>query len=169
MHVSTDMSAGLFVDTPLCARARSWCEAREDENVSLLFCSSHDGAGVRDLLLHVASEARRIKDARRERDAMSQKEDKELRTVWVADENVLACAACAKQFGWFLRKHHCRRCGGVKNKNLFLGKPHDPAICRYFAMPAHRRKLVCPSMAMLKRSFINICCFVVGVYLLLYL
>lgn len=38
---------------------------------------------------------------------------REDRSHWVPDEEVLACPMCAKQFGAFRGRHHCRACGRV--------------------------------------------------------
>lgn len=35
------------------------------------------------------------------------------RVGWLLDVSVTACMICSKKFGMFLRKHHCRSCGGV--------------------------------------------------------
>jgi len=35
------------------------------------------------------------------------------RSQWVKDEVALACAQCHASFGFFNRRHHCRKCGGV--------------------------------------------------------
>ena len=32
---------------------------------------------------------------------------------WVSDQDRLSCAACTAEFGLFVRRHHCRRCGTV--------------------------------------------------------
>jgi hypothetical protein len=32
---------------------------------------------------------------------------------WVHDDSVWYCKKCSSQFSMFMRKHHCRRCGGV--------------------------------------------------------
>ena len=32
---------------------------------------------------------------------------------WVSDQDRLSCAACTAEFGLFVRRHHCRRCGEV--------------------------------------------------------
>ncbi len=31
--------------------------------------------------------------------------------VWEGDASATACRACARAFGLFLRRHHCRHCG----------------------------------------------------------
>ena len=33
--------------------------------------------------------------------------------VWQPDESVSACPLCAAEFGFFTRRHHCRKCGRV--------------------------------------------------------
>jgi len=33
--------------------------------------------------------------------------------TWVDDNSVIACYSCSKQFGFFLRRHHCRFCGKI--------------------------------------------------------
>eukprot|EP01047_Picozoa_sp_COSAG01_P063218 COSAG01_NODE_8155_length_2898_cov_5.062522_2_plen_313_part_00 len=35
------------------------------------------------------------------------------RAHWVSDDSRPDCTACARQFGLFLRRHHCRSCGGL--------------------------------------------------------
>lgn len=35
------------------------------------------------------------------------------RAHWVSDDSRADCTACARQFGLFLRRHHCRPCGGL--------------------------------------------------------
>ena len=42
---------------------------------------------------------------------------------WVSDEEVDTCQSCSQSFGFFVRRHHCRRCGGV-----FCGKCSDRSI-----------------------------------------
>jgi hypothetical protein len=32
---------------------------------------------------------------------------------WLDDDDVLSCLQCNKEFDFFNRKHHCRRCGGI--------------------------------------------------------
>lgn len=32
---------------------------------------------------------------------------------WQPDEQALSCLSCNRRFGFFLRKHHCRRCGYI--------------------------------------------------------
>lgn len=34
--------------------------------------------------------------------------------VWQNDDDVTNCNGCKSEFGFFLRKHHCRRCGRVR-------------------------------------------------------
>ena len=43
--------------------------------------------------------------------------------AWVPDGEALECPLCTQQFGFFLRRHHCRRCGGV-----FCGSCSDNEI-----------------------------------------
>jgi len=35
------------------------------------------------------------------------------RIGWIIDHDISFCMICLKDFGWFLRKHHCRACGFV--------------------------------------------------------
>jgi hypothetical protein len=32
---------------------------------------------------------------------------------WIIDEDINDCIICNKEFGLFLRKHHCRSCGNI--------------------------------------------------------
>lgn len=32
---------------------------------------------------------------------------------WIVDEDINTCMICDREFGFFLRKHHCRSCGNV--------------------------------------------------------
>ena len=31
---------------------------------------------------------------------------------WIPDDQLKECGSCKTLFGWYTRKHHCRRCGG---------------------------------------------------------
>jgi FYVE/RhoGEF/PH domain-containing protein 5/6 len=33
------------------------------------------------------------------------------RPVWASDDSATQCTLCAKEFSFFVRRHHCRRCG----------------------------------------------------------
>jgi hypothetical protein len=33
--------------------------------------------------------------------------------TWVDDDKITTCHKCEKEFGFFLRKHHCRSCGNI--------------------------------------------------------
>ena len=33
--------------------------------------------------------------------------------VWIEDDEAPNCFVCKEEFGFFLRRHHCRRCGNV--------------------------------------------------------
>eukprot|EP00937_MAST-01D_sp_MAST-1D-sp2_P001402 g1402.t1 len=35
------------------------------------------------------------------------------RRTWVNDASVKVCPKCSISFDWLVRKHHCRKCGGV--------------------------------------------------------
>ena len=37
----------------------------------------------------------------------------DIRPEWMKDTNVSKCTLCNAKFSFFLRKHHCRRCGGI--------------------------------------------------------
>ena len=57
---------------------------------------------------------------------------------WTSDDEVRACTQCRKGFGFYRRKHHCRRCGSVfcwecSSKRLTLrdtnGDTHASRVC----------------------------------------
>ena len=57
---------------------------------------------------------------------------------WTSDDEVSACMQCRKGFGFYRRKHHCRRCGAVfcwecSSKRLTLrdtnGDTHASRVC----------------------------------------
>eukprot|EP01043_Picozoa_sp_COSAG02_P033365 COSAG02_NODE_2273_length_9263_cov_10.296377_1_plen_780_part_10 len=57
---------------------------------------------------------------------------------WTSDDEVRACTQCRKGFGFYRRKHHCRRCGSVfcwecSSKKLTLrdaiGASHASRVC----------------------------------------
>ena len=33
--------------------------------------------------------------------------------VWINDNMVTHCHNCKSEFGFFIRKHHCRNCGNI--------------------------------------------------------
>eukprot|EP00123_Amoebidium_parasiticum_P014244 comp22408_c0_seq3/m.33511 comp22408_c0_seq3/g.33511 ORF comp22408_c0_seq3/g.33511 comp22408_c0_seq3/m.33511 type:complete len:295 (-) comp22408_c0_seq3:746-1630(-) len=33
--------------------------------------------------------------------------------IWMRDQDCMACLKCSKTFGVFVRRHHCRKCGGI--------------------------------------------------------
>jgi hypothetical protein len=54
---------------------------------------------------------------------------------WMEDHEAQACMVCDKQFGFFLRKHHCRRCGIIvcdscsSKKVRFANKSQEKRVC----------------------------------------
>jgi len=50
------------------------------------------------------------------------------RPRWLKDHECDACPTCQKRFGMFLRRHHCRNCGGIFCKSCSSAQMHLPHL-----------------------------------------
>eukprot|EP00298_Acanthocystis_sp_HF-20_P009449 c18307_g1_i4.p1 GENE.c18307_g1_i4~~c18307_g1_i4.p1 ORF type:complete len:110 (+),score=40.49 c18307_g1_i4:2-331(+) len=57
---------------------------------------------------------------------------------WMSDDEVHKCMDCASEFSTFIRRHHCRKCGGIYCNNcspnqlpiLEHGKKKNVRVCK---------------------------------------
>ena len=70
---------------------------------------------------------------------------------WVDDTNINVCYSCHEEFGFFIRKHHCRGCGRIfcdkcsRWKISYKNIPHGVIIsrneyCKFWGLNNHREK-----------------------------
>ena len=60
--------------------------------------------------------------------------------TWTADERVNQCFSCRREFGMFVRKHHCRVCGRIFCADCSNFKIKVPSFIRHFIASSYDGK-----------------------------